>query len=764
MSKEKIRESKKWIIAIAVQAVFILLFTVFSVFAPKISAEISAGELTALHGNFEDGGRMINDSFGYLGEFVKTHKITLPRGSYTVSLDCERNVAGNTFQIERENAQLGVWADTQSIMPAGDLPFKTTVWVWDSTATISASCVYHAGRVVVRGVEITSNNSLSLTIAVMLFGVLAMLNMLVWSFTRGRLSSGNREARVVFVALSAVALCCSLPLFASNLFLGKGQDLCFHLMRIEGIKEGLLGGQFPVRIDTLALNNYGYADPLFYPNLFLYPAALLRIIGVPLQLTYKVLMLALNCATVAISYISFNAMLKNRYAAAVGSAVYSFALYRFVNVYLRGALGESLAMAFLPLVLAGLYAMLCEPVTSCEFKRGWIYGLIGYSGVVQSHMLSCVFIGALTIVFCIVFMKRVLEKQRFCELAKTALLMLALNAWFLAPLLDAMRGRYLMNEWSYKIQTLGAFWSQIFAPLGICSGESFPADAGIEGEMPLALGIVVGLAAIAFVISMFRKWFFKAPFSKFVTTAFCCALAAIFASTLYFPWDALSDLGPGAAAIITSMQFPWRSLSIASVLLALCSGAAAARLEIPIARRIFAAVLVFAAALQTGVFMKGYNHSFEAYDTYGVSTLSIVSGEYLPQDSGFTDLNGYYPVNDDVELKSFKRERGNVCLKVTNPTKTEQNVDVSLLCYPGYEARDAKTGSRFALESGDKAVLCAVVPAGYSGEIEVRYVGRTLWHVAEIVSLATAAGIMYIGIREKKKNAPAKEKEIAEID
>ena len=58
-----------------------------------------------------------------------------------------------------------------------------------------------------------------------------------WNTERNRMVWGGCFFIIVFV---------SLPLFSGFLF--YGHDLTFHLLRIEGIKDGLLSRQFPVRM------------------------------------------------------------------------------------------------------------------------------------------------------------------------------------------------------------------------------------------------------------------------------------------------------------------------------------------------------------------------------------------------------------------------------------------------------------------------------------------------------------------------------------
>lgn len=68
----------------------------------------------------------------------------------------------------------------------------------------------------------------------------------------------------------------------------RGHDLTFHLSRILAIKDGLVTGEFPVKIYPGYIDGYGYANGLLYPDLFLYIPAVMTLLGLKLLTSYKV--------------------------------------------------------------------------------------------------------------------------------------------------------------------------------------------------------------------------------------------------------------------------------------------------------------------------------------------------------------------------------------------------------------------------------------------------------------------------------------------
>ena len=67
----------------------------------------------------------------------------------------------------------------------------------------------------------------------------------------------------------------------------QGHDLFFHLSRLQGMLDALNDGVFPIRINFSALDGYGYASGLFYPDFFGYIHVFLAKMGIKLLASYK---------------------------------------------------------------------------------------------------------------------------------------------------------------------------------------------------------------------------------------------------------------------------------------------------------------------------------------------------------------------------------------------------------------------------------------------------------------------------------------------
>ena len=210
---------------------------------------------------------------------------------------------------------------------------------------------------------------------------------------------GGGRGRLTALALGGITVLACLPLFTSNVV--AGHDLLFHLNRIEGLARGIASGQLPVRIQPFWLSGNGYAAGVFYGDLFLYFPAALRLLGVPVQAAYKAFVFAVTLGTAVLTWWCVRRMLRDNAAALAASGLYTLSAYRMVDVYTRGAVGEYTALLFLPLVAYGLWRIFSQEDGAKPARLVWLPAAIGYTGLIQSHLLTGEMTGFLTILVCL---------------------------------------------------------------------------------------------------------------------------------------------------------------------------------------------------------------------------------------------------------------------------------------------------------------------------------------------------------------------------
>ena len=634
----------------------------------------------------------------------------------------------------------------------------TRLWVGygakmrDLTATLS----YGEGQLYLYGITLTEQPIYRATRLVGFVLLAAVLDLaLLLLFACGDENAPARRRRyAVPLVLAGIALLASLPLFSNYLYFGH--DLDYHLQRITAMAAELSYGQFPVRLTTDSLNGYGYANPLCYCELFLTLPALLYNAWLPLRTCYQVYIFAVTLATAAIAYYSFGTITASRKLGLLGAGLYTLSCYRMVCIYVRAAVGEYTAIAFLPLILAGLYNIY---TTEKPRFAQWAPMAFGMAALVQCHLLSCELIALLLVVFCLLRLRETLRPARLLAWLKAALLALALSAWYFFPFLISTREINLMVNGPLigKIQGQGTYLVQLFGPFG--RGYGGTAD-GTSSDMTLTLGLplAAGFMLVIYCLLRRERWQQQETLRR-MQTAFGFAMLTLVLSLRVFPWDGVQNwLGRAAGKMAGMFQYPWRFLSLATVLLCLAVLLAVQLLQEKNVRlaKGAAAALAACALLTVGVVQTQITTgmSEQAYNVFLNRQPNATTGvgEYLIDGtSGYETIWAQpKPGSEELQLLSYEKRGGKAYLTVENDGDAA-DISVPIFNYGHYYAVDEATGDAYALGTGENARITLNIPAGYTGTIVIAYHAPVYWRAFELVSLLALIGSVGWGVSRRKK-------------
>lgn len=237
---------------------------------------------------------------------------------------------------------------------------------------------------------------------------------------------------IVFIATISFILCS--PYIFSNFH--QGHDGLFHLARLCGISEAIRDGQIIPRIYPSFNNNFGYGTPLFYCDFFLMPFGILYLLGLPLIVSFKLMLIFYTSLSVVVIFYVSNKIFKNNcYIPYITTILYSFASYHIIDLYVRVALGEVLAITFIPLLLYSFYLLFIEK------KNCWLLLSTGFVLLLFSHNLSfalyCILFALLIILHFIFNRRDTYEIKRILkEVSKATVFAVLISAWFLFPMLE----------------------------------------------------------------------------------------------------------------------------------------------------------------------------------------------------------------------------------------------------------------------------------------------------------------------------------------
>ena len=568
---------------------------------------------------------------------------------------------------------------------------------------------------------------------------------------RGRIKQGSTE---VFFVLFATVMFTSIPLLFGYLI--NGHDLQYHLLRIEGIKDGLLAGDFPIKIQSNWLCGNGYATAVFYGDLLLYIPAVLRLCGFSVVHSYNIYVFLCNAATCTIAYFCFKGMSGRRKTAVVGAVLYTTSIYRLLDIYVRSSVGEYSAMTFLPMIAYGLWKIYNDECGAENFRRSWIIPVLGFTGVINTHILTCEMTAIFTILLCLIFIKKTFQKERFIVLVKIVVYTTVLNLAFFVPFFHYMSlGKFVITSNAPKyIQQYGAYIGQLFAPTMTYSGLTEGYQEGIASELPITTGLGLVMGAVALLYS-FAMGYVKDRKEKAAGIVFIVFSAlSIWFSTYLFPWDFIQNIDKMLMKVVSTMQFPWRFLSIASITLALCAVWALKHIDIKSRLYKYIAVgMVAAAFIQSGYLIGNVINTYKPFFVYGESkldTTSVVGAEYLPAGVRVETYTSQYAlVDENVDYTQNYRNNNYIDCTLKNDSDSYGTVAFSIVYYDGSSAVDKATGDKLQV-FGNEGRLCVYVPSHYSGDVIVSFTGFASWRIATVISII-AAVVFIVVIADRKK-------------
>lgn len=706
-------------------------------------------------------GWYIDETFPCMdsGLFDYTEDISLKRGTYDITVRYEADIGeegGNTSTVTATTKYY------QSLRKdVVGLPYKLneitySVFLLEDVEDFRIEAYYgRQGYLIIKGFSIQETRALLRIELFMLFLVSIFIDAF-YIVKKNRLLYKIPAAKLCAACgVTAIGLLSSLPAFAD--YYVRRWDTPFHMLRIEGIKEGLLSGQFPVKMQPGWLYGYGYPVSVYYGDLFLYPAAILRLIGFPVHTVYNILLVFINLATAAVSYISFHKLIKDRYIALMGSLLYTLVPYRIMNMYNRGGLGEVLAVIFLPLIIYGFYAVFTYDTNDKKYKNLWIPLAVGFTGIIQSHVLTCVMCALFIIPVCIIKIKAVLIRERFFVLAKTVIYTALLNIWFIFPFLTSMEGLAVTeSEKAGHIQFLGTELVRLF---NLLYPGTTNEDVTSLGHMTLGIGLV-------FVIPLFLylalcAWIreeqkFKDRM-KSLRFLFWLSVCSLYLATIYFPWDFLAELLGKNRVWVANIEFPWRFLELSCVFLVLLLCMELAILKETAMSKWMPCVLILCAALGTVSGMSeidGHIYGYAPIHAYDIEALGTTKSNVIEYLIAGTDIETLVPEHvvctDNINYSDYLKNRTTIEFTCENTNDADGYMELPLLWYKEYTAYDA-AGEKFLLEPGNNNVIRVSIPGGYYGTVTVEYRHPVSWRIAEMISLLTLAGFVGAAVYQKRK-------------
>lgn len=485
----------------------------------------------------------------------------------------------------------------------------------------------------------------------------------------------KRSRWLIFLSFLLLSFLSLYIVYFQNGHILIGDDYHFHQNRIEGLAQSLAHGIWLPKISYFFIGGYGYASSLFYPDFYLYIPALLRVAGFSLATSFLFFATMINLGTFGITYLSGRIMGLPKLKSYLFSLLYTLSIYRLQDFFNRQAIGELLAMGFFPLVLASLSLLKAGKV------QNWWLLTIAMTGIGLAHFISLEIVSIFIGLYVLLNARRFVKKQTLTALLKATIVTILLLAFYLVPVFEQMsritfqvtaNPLTLISDRSYALGELlaNSFENRVF--------HAFSANIGLI----LLVGLLVNGVMLFKQKNVDRDLLFLSFLFMLMTTNL-------------FPWQ-LFDQTP-----LNTIQFPWRFLSIVTLL----SAYLIANDYNKILKKIPYGQVILILFILLGVVI----YEWESIDTEGKRIVShqsydqtnsyyIGAGhEYLPKEVNYQKLlkNKKREISYDPEVMTIKKSElsfASVSFDYQVVQSKPAIVTLPFIYYYGYQAKVVEDG------------------------------------------------------------------------
>lgn len=532
-------------------------------------------------------------------------------------------------------------------------------------------------------------------------------------------------------------LCCAtiiiLPLIDSKII--PGHDYVFHVTRILDVAEALKEGIFPVRMYADEVQFWGTPVGIFYPGLFAYIPALLKLAGVPIEICYNFFIAMIIYLGAISSWYGFSMLTRSKITGFYSAVLYISSGWYLIDAYIRNALGELLGLSFLPLAIA----CMIDFITKSKIPvKHYILGILSISAIIESHVLTGAFLAVCAVFLIVVRIKHIsliIIKRLFC----LALVLFLLNATFIVPFLvyyikvpvDLDFVEWFSKEgWSLKI----LFLLVVFENFWLLNALYFFFSSYLNKFYGTKL--------------FNNKFLIKKVVSNYINL-FIIGLFFIFLSSELIPWDVLYPL----KKFLEVMQFPWRFLGIATLFICACGGFGFRMFVQKAKLKNISIIVLISIVCVTNIIVLNNLHPlpFQRIEQkiYWERIVCNTDDDYLYKEMIATDL---FAMKNQYVSEAVIYNWRKILTSVSFSYSANKNstITLPLVNYPGYVAEN-QTGEAVPVQENSNHMIMIRLPKG-EGAVKVYYTGLIVFKIADYITLISIVILLCsISLIQKQK-------------
>ena len=743
---KKFFENKKYLI-IGVLALELVLLVVNALrFYRHVEISFISDDLILSYYDEETGTTLTEpgyyaDHSNRSGSVVYTPDVFLKKGIYSVTINYTSN--GGTWHTNYST--LLASKDPSAAQSANLVSSDHAALPSDKTSTTNLSWVHYGTDFTVRmgpetdttgdglyvlvdGVTITYMAGMTVlheTTKLLFVMLLIDIALFLYLFKKKETAEYLNKKAYIIAGIIFIIFFSSFMLFYRKIYFGD--DIFYHLRRIAFLAEGLKSGQFPVKIQSGWDNDYGYAVGVGYGDVFLYPSAILVILGFSVQFAYKFYIFIMNLLTAWISYHTCRRVSESDYIALVCAGFFTLNGFRLQAIYTGATVGEYGAYTFLPLVVLGLY-----DIYTREKKYGYITLAFGISLVVANHVITPYILAFTIPLFCLLLIEKTVKKPVLFDLFKACGLTFLTSAFFVVPLLDYfedMRG----NNYTDILWERGHEMVTVFTEVADKSKES-------GGWAGIGYGFIV-IMALGIVIAISGKFMEKTSVYIRVVLFNAFLFYMCLNNKIYFIFK---DRLPGIYEHFAEIQYPWHILDIVAAITIFILAASLKEITKEEAGK-SVALITGAIIIMTCIYHGGELYKETSLEANPITMFDKTSlrtnfdAEFIipGRDEGLTSSETDMVIRDEntqATASLISRNALKLTARVDNPTGETVTAEAPLWGYRYYTAKG--NGQKLNTYRAESYKLAIDIPAGFSGTITISFTEPWHWRIAELASLA----------------------------
>ncbi len=506
----------------------------------------------------------------------------------------------------------------------------------------------------------------------------------------------------------------AIPTFSLMLRFGIYTMHDFHVFRQYEFNKCIVDGIFPCRWASDA--GMGYGEPLFnfYGQFPYWIGEIVHTLGFSIVDSVKVLFILTIVLSGSVMYF-VSSRYWGRWGGLISAVAYMYAPYRSVDVWVRGALNESLVFVFFPIIFYNLD----QYIIRRQGKNLWLL-ILASAMLVTTHNLSVVMFIPFLLIW---WFTRTIRERSVASvpgLALAGVLIVGLTAYYLMPVIfeTGLVTLTKTTQGYYDYRAHFATLSQLFISRFWGYGASLwgPVD-GLSFSIGQLNWLIVG--AVAVLAAVKRNW--RSQKLNFYILAIL-ALTALFLThnKSQFVWDQIH--------FMAFIQFPWRFLGTALFFLSMAAGALSQVLPV-IIKRLMLVMIVVA--------LIGSNFSYFRPDIWrAVSDKEQFSGK-LWDEQRSSALQDFWPNSASSEPVAFAPTWPGAVVKSQSAmfpvnSKAEERISFPIVYFPGWKAN--VNGESLEIFPGKElGLITADVPAGIA-EVNLKFTNTWPRSVGNLIS------------------------------